>query len=144
MILFNIMFLILIGEFFAETECLLESDIIIFSSFVGWVWFILDWEEGSIFIGIIRMFIYLVFASGFILVISGWIGEIGQFSLGIFIFVDHFKLSIVINCVEVWMFLVSLFSIVYGSVRQWPGRPGFNPWSSHTKDSKNRTWCFLA
>ena len=25
------------------------------------------------------------------------------------------------------------------SVRQWPGRPGFNPTSSHTKDSKNGT-----
>ena len=30
------------------------------------------------------------------------------------------------------------------SVRQWPGRPGFNPRSSHTKDSKNGTWCLLA
>ena len=29
------------------------------------------------------------------------------------------------------------------SVRQWPGRPGFNPRSSHTKDSKNGTWCPL-
>ena len=25
------------------------------------------------------------------------------------------------------------------SVRQWLGRPGFNPRSSHTKDSKNGT-----
>ena len=25
------------------------------------------------------------------------------------------------------------------SVRQWSGRLGFNPWSSHTKDSKNGT-----
>ena len=25
------------------------------------------------------------------------------------------------------------------SVRQWPGRPGLNPRSSHTKDSKNDT-----
>ena len=25
------------------------------------------------------------------------------------------------------------------SVRQWPVRPGFNPRSSHTKDSKNGT-----
>ena len=25
-----------------------------------------------------------------------------------------------------------------GSVRQWPGRMGFNPRSSNTKDSKNR------
>ena len=24
-------------------------------------------------------------------------------------------------------------------VRQWAGRPGFNTWSSHTKDSKNGT-----
>ena len=30
------------------------------------------------------------------------------------------------------------------SVHQWPGRPGFNPRSSHTKDSKNGTWCHLA
>ena len=22
------------------------------------------------------------------------------------------------------------------SIRQWSGRPGFNPWSSHTEDSK--------
>ena len=29
-------------------------------------------------------------------------------------------------------------------VRQLPGRPGFNPRSSHTKDSKNGTWCLLA
>ena len=26
------------------------------------------------------------------------------------------------------------------SVRQWSGRPGFNPKSSNTKDSKNGTW----
>ena len=25
------------------------------------------------------------------------------------------------------------------SVRQWPGRPGFNPRSSHTEDFKNGT-----
>ena len=25
-----------------------------------------------------------------------------------------------------------------------PGKPGFNPRSSHTKDSKNGTWCLLA
>ena len=30
------------------------------------------------------------------------------------------------------------------SVRQWPERSGFNLWSSHTKDSKNGTWCLLA
>ena len=30
------------------------------------------------------------------------------------------------------------------SVCQWPGRPGFNPRSSHSKDSKNGTWCYLA
>ena len=30
------------------------------------------------------------------------------------------------------------------SVCQWSGRPGFNPRSSHTKDSKNGTLCFLA
>ena len=29
----------------------------------------------------------------------------------------------------------SLFGLI-GSIRQWPGRPGFNPRSSHTKDSK--------
>ena len=29
-------------------------------------------------------------------------------------------------------------------VRQWSGRPGFSPRSSHTKDSKNGTWCLLA
>ena len=30
------------------------------------------------------------------------------------------------------------------SVRQWSRRPGFNPGSSHTNDSKNATWCRLA
>ena len=30
------------------------------------------------------------------------------------------------------------------SVLQWPGRLGFNPRSSHTKDFKNGTWCLLA
>ena len=29
-------------------------------------------------------------------------------------------------------------------VCQWPGRPGFNPRSSHTKDFKNGTWYHLA
>ena len=29
------------------------------------------------------------------------------------------------------------------SVHQWSGRLEFNPWSSYTKPSKNRTWCFL-
>ena len=28
---------------------------------------------------------------------------------------------------------------LFDSVRQWPGRPGFNPRSSHTKDFKNGT-----
>ena len=31
-----------------------------------------------------------------------------------------------------------------GSVRQWSGRPGFNPRSRHTKDFKNGTWYLLA
>ena len=30
------------------------------------------------------------------------------------------------------------------SVHQWVRRPGFNPRSSHTKDSKNGTLCLLA
>ena len=30
------------------------------------------------------------------------------------------------------------------NVRQESGRPGFNPRSSYTKDSKNSTWCRLA
>ena len=30
------------------------------------------------------------------------------------------------------------------SVRQWSGRPGFNPRSSHTKDFKNGTRYLLA
>ena len=30
------------------------------------------------------------------------------------------------------------------SVCQWPGRPGFNPKLSHTKNLKNGTWCQLA
>ena len=30
------------------------------------------------------------------------------------------------------------------SVRQWSGRQGFDPRSSHTKDSKNGTYCCLA
>ena len=36
------------------------------------------------------------------------------------------------------------FNIFISSVRQWPGRPGFNPRSSHTKDFKNGTWYHLA
>ena len=54
--------------------------------------------------------------------------------------------SCIYVCVRV---LACLFIYVYiyisctghwnngSSVRQWPGRPGFTPWSSHTKDSKN-------
>ena len=41
---------------------------------------------------------------------------------------------------------VSMYMSVYlfgwpsgSSVRQWPGRPAFNPRSSHTKDFKNGT-----
>ena len=30
------------------------------------------------------------------------------------------------------------------SVCKWPGRPGFNPRSSHSKDSKNGSSCLLA
>ena len=29
-------------------------------------------------------------------------------------------------------------------VHQWSGIPGFNPRSSHTKDSKDGTWCLLS
>ena len=29
------------------------------------------------------------------------------------------------------------------NIRQWSGRSGFNPRSSHTKDLKNGTWCRL-
>ena len=41
-----------------------------------------------------------------------------------------------------WFCLLFLF--VQYCVRQWPVRPGFNPWSSHIKDSKNGTWCLLS
>ena len=34
--------------------------------------------------------------------------------------------------------------INFTSVRQSPGRHGFNSRSSHTKDSKNCTWCLFA
>ena len=34
-------------------------------------------------------------------------------------------------------FQTTQFSV--SSVRQWPGKPGFNPRSSHTKDFKNGT-----
>ena len=37
-----------------------------------------------------------------------------------------------------------IFLTLYNGFRQWPGRLGFNPRSSHTKDSKNGTWCLLA
>ena len=38
------------------------------------------------------------------------------------------------------MYVTSLTIYISGqSVRQWPGRPGFSPRSSHTKDSKNGT-----
>ena len=30
------------------------------------------------------------------------------------------------------------------SIRQWPGKPGFNPRLTHTKISKNGTWCLFA
>ena len=30
------------------------------------------------------------------------------------------------------------------SVRQYPVRLGFNPWSTHSKYSKSGTWCLLA
>ena len=43
-----------------------------------------------------------------------------------------------------YMFIICLHWHNGYSVRQWPGRSGFNPWSSHTKDSKNGTWCLLA
>ena len=33
--------------------------------------------------------------------------------------------------------------LVMGALCQLPGRPGFNPRSSHTKDFKNGTWCLL-
>ena len=49
------------------------------------------------------------------------------------------------NPLQCW--LRSLCANTHGkgmSVRQWPWRPGFNPRSSHTKDSKNGTWCLLA
>ena len=45
--------------------------------------------------------------------------------------------------IDSWSFLFLLTHIGLNlpddgeSVRQWPGRPGFNPRSSHTKDSKN-------
>ena len=50
--------------------------------------------------------------------------------------------------VEVYWQIFFVFTIFsFGpavSVRQWPGRPGFNPRSSHTKDFKNGTWYHLA
>ena len=41
-------------------------------------------------------------------------------------------------------FLIYVYCPSGYSVRQWPGRPGFNPRSSHIKDLKNGTWCLLA
>ena len=38
-------------------------------------------------------------------------------------------------CVYVCLY-ACVYAYVYASVRQWSGRPGFNPKSSHTKDSK--------
>ena len=40
--------------------------------------------------------------------------------------------------------LVRLTWIVFVIEGRWPGRPGFNPRSSHTKDFKNGTWYHLA
>ena len=37
----------------------------------------------------------------------------------------------------------STHRLYYACVRQWSGGPGFNPRSSHTKDSINGTWCRL-
>ena len=59
-------------------------------------------------------------------------------------------------CVEVCVcvFLTNTFTngrcdffsgvLLDGPVRQWPGRPGVNSRSNHTKDSKNGSWCLLA
>ena len=33
---------------------------------------------------------------------------------------------------------------IYVYIRQWPGRPEFDPSSRHTKDSKNGTLCRIA
>ena len=41
---------------------------------------------------------------------------------------------------ELLLFNVNNLFVQYGwSIRQWSGRPGFNPRSSHTKDFKNGT-----
>ena len=44
--------------------------------------------------------------------------------------------NITTNNILVLVFDLSTFTLV----RQWPGRPGINSRSSHTKDSKNGPW----
>ena len=46
--------------------------------------------------------------------------------------------------VKTSMQIIQTIYYLFLRVRQWSGRPGFNPKSSHTNDSKNGTWCFLA
>ena len=49
----------------------------------------------------------------------------------------------------IWLTVACCYFNIYDigiivSVRQYPRRPGFSPRLSHTKDSKNDTWCLLA
>ena len=41
-------------------------------------------------------------------------------------------------------YIVPLLFLYDDGFHQWLGNPQFNPRSSHTKDSKNDTWCLLA
>ena len=48
------------------------------------------------------------------------------------------KMSIMFNeiCIYIYIYIILLKMV---NVRQWSGRPGFNPRLSHTKDSENGT-----
>ena len=53
--------------------------------------------------------------------------------------------GIQLGCPDLWFLANTSVPNENGfSVRQWSGRPGFNPRSRHTKDFKNGTWYLFA
>ena len=47
-------------------------------------------------------------------------------------------------CKKCYVICIVCICNSFGGVSSSPGGPWFNPWLSHTKDSKNGTWCLLA
>ena len=60
-------------------------------------------------------FFVLMFGFRFILVIGGWIVDLGDFPLRVIILVEGLRLSIII-CIVVWVLVVSSFCFVCGFV----------------------------